>query len=366
MKPQAERLPSAELLWDDRNLPVQLGCSICPELGLCGGLRVRAALFDCRILCACRRGRPCNGMCRRNHRAFVARVREIDGFSLDNVRRVAPVPGVRVSQYIPIIYDGTSRSIPLVTDVVAVPLMRLFNRVSGTSRFMTRSGLLRDFGLAETTRIVLTGVADDQAIETWWKFRERPRLLAELKALGISLITVPNYSLFTDVTRHDNLHNIKRIALAWAEIVAAGIPCALHVNARTDMDYHRWLDFIGEREEVTDIAFEFITGAASSRGNYHRDQLVRLAERVGRPLNLYVRGGLRYFGDFGKAFAAVSVLDATPHMKAKYRRRAVSDGAGVRWERSPTDRGVPVDSLLVENISVMGASTMNRVRGART
>ena len=53
--------------------------------------------------------------------------------------------------------------------------------------------------------------------------------------LGVEMVNSPNFSLFTNVTRHDNLHNMKRIALTSAEFMAGGMPCALHVNVRTDM-----------------------------------------------------------------------------------------------------------------------------------
>jgi hypothetical protein len=54
--------------------------------------------------------------------------------------------------------------------------------------------------------------------------------------LEIALVTTPNFSLFTNVPRPDNLHAIKRIGLSWAELVAGGVPAALHINARTDYD----------------------------------------------------------------------------------------------------------------------------------
>ncbi|MGX1787060.1 hypothetical protein ACWIGM_10000 [Bosea sp. NPDC055332] len=37
----------------------------------------------------------------------------------------------------------------------------------------------------------------DGPIERWWELKERAVVLAELKALGITLITTPNYSVLT-------------------------------------------------------------------------------------------------------------------------------------------------------------------------
>src|SRR5207249_4165551 len=52
-------------------------------------------------------------------------------------------------------------------------------------------------------------------------------------------------SMFLDVPRWDNLHNMKRIALCWSELVSRGLPTSLHLNARTDRDWERWIEFIG-------------------------------------------------------------------------------------------------------------------------
>ncbi len=92
--------------------------------------------------------------------------------------------------------------------------------------------------------------------------RKTRTLLAALRALGVALITGPNYSMFTDEVRYNDMHAMKRIGMTWQEIVAAGIASAYHLNARTPHDYCRLANFIAARAEVTDVAFEFKTGAA--------------------------------------------------------------------------------------------------------
>ena len=331
---------------------------------MCGGLRVAAGIFDCRALCACQRnGKRCFGVCRRDPSVFVSRMREVGSFAFDTVPRVAPVSARALPDYAPIIYDGTKRRGRLDAGVVAIPLLSFFSRASGTGRFETREETLATFKLSPDTRIILTGVAKDPAIERWWSFADRPRLIATLRPLGVEMVTAPNYSLFTDVTRLDNLHNMKRIVLAWAEFMAGGMPCALHINARTDTDYRRFGDFIGEREEVTAVAFEFLTGSATAaRGAEHCEQLVALAARVRRPLRLVVRGGRKHLRQLTAAFAGVTVLDADPYMKAKYRRRArLALGAEIEWQASRTAKSEPLDDLLQHNVELARHSTELRL-----
>lgn len=92
------------------------------------------------------------------------------------------------------------------------------------------------------------------------------------------------------------MYNMKRIGTAWQEFVGRGLPGAYHLNARTVHDYRRLASFIDARDEVTDVAFEFGTGAAwPQRRGFHLDQLVQLAKRVGHPLNLVMIGGASPF-----------------------------------------------------------------------
>jgi len=54
-----------------------LGCTLCPDLDPCGGLRIRGGAYDCRSLCACQRGaKRCSGVCRGSQREFIRRARE--------------------------------------------------------------------------------------------------------------------------------------------------------------------------------------------------------------------------------------------------------------------------------------------------
>src|SRR6185503_20370595 len=197
---------------------------------------------------------------------------------------------------------------------VALPLLSLFSRSTGTGRFESRAEMLEGFRLSMDTRVILTGVAEDAAIERWWSFTDRPRLIESLHRLGIELVTAPNYSLFTDVTRYDNFHNMKRIVLAWSEFISGGMPCALHINGRNDRDYERWREFVATRDEVTSVAFEFTTGTSNQeRGQYHCEHLVALACTAGRPLHFVLRGGRRrYLQQLATAFASVTVIDGDP------------------------------------------------------
>src|SRR3546814_5181589 len=64
-------------------------------------------------------------------------------------------------------------------------------------------------------------------------------------------------------------------------MMQAGLPTALHANARTERDFEGWGELIAERPEIQYLAFEFATGAGrGERLDWHVAQLTALAARV--------------------------------------------------------------------------------------
>ena len=315
-------------LWHDswRN-PPSLGCTKCPDLGLCGGLRVAAPLYSCFDLCQCAPGAcKTDAVCRRAPATFATRLNEVDGFSLDRVAGLArALPAPYLPGTVPIIYHGRRRAGPFSPQAAALSLYDVVAWRDGSPRHPCPSALRSSFGLGPEVPLILSGTADDPAIERWWSYQapRRRAAIAELRAAaGDIIVTTPNYSLFRDVPRWDDLHSIKRIALAWAEFAEGGIPAAPHLNARTERDYERWAHFLSERPGITHVAFEFGTSAGRpGRRDWHVAQLASVAEAAGRPLHLLVRGGFPVLGQLAASFAAVTLLDTTAFMKTMMRRR---------------------------------------------
>jgi hypothetical protein len=148
---------------------------------------------------------------------------------------------------------------------------------------------------------------------------------------------------------------MKRIALVHQEFLSAGMPAALHVNARTERDWDRWGEFIASRPEITHVAFEFATGAGwAGRIQWHAEQLTKLRMAVGRPLNLVVRGGITIMPRLFAVFEKVTCLETSIFLKTMRRKAAVlrADGA-VRWKHAPTAQDGTLDALLNHNWTVV-------------
>lgn len=356
--PPAEsfKFPTRTSHWHDQDLTPALGCEPCVFRDVCGGLHVEAGIFDCKTYCRCVNKSTCDNVCPHNPRHYVSRTQEVHGFGFENVLSAAPVATPPLPLYVPMLFHASSLTKSPDVPVTALSLFQMFNSNTGRLRFMTRAQLLAEFKLAEDTVVVLSGVEEDFHIEKWWKLAEREDVIRGLKRLGVAMITTPNYSLFGDVHRLDNLFNMKRIALVWSEIQREGMACALHVNARTDRDFERWTEFLRAHPEISIVAFEFATGAGSqNRIDWHITQLTALARRTPQPLHLIARGGVSRLEALRRAFAGLTFLDTTSGMKTQKRQRLVLEGRVLRSVQEHTERGAPLDSLLAANMAAMRA-----------
>lgn len=347
---------NTQALWDDANCSSSsLGCWTCVDRGQCGGAHKSASFFDCADYCQCSDKASCDLVCRGNPVNFVERVREIGGFDLMNMPHV---PGTAIDplpSMIPLVEHNSARNEKLSFPIVALPLYKLIDLTKGVVRFSDREALARKFGIDERARVILSGVARDRKIERYWAMPNRPEVLAQLKSLDIALITPPNFSVLTDVPRTDNLHAMQRILIAYTEMLQAGLPAALHINARTERDYQRWAEVIATHTEIQCLAIEFGTGAG--RGNrieWHVDHLQKLADHVGRPLKLVMRGGNRVLEKLRLSFETVTTVDTEAFSKTRCRRKAFFTDAGkLTWINSPTPLGEPIDDLLRHNIATL-------------
>ncbi len=340
------------LTHDQTNNSISLGCAFCPHFEECGGLAVPASLMDCLDLC-CGHPEGCTRVCANAPERFVQQRREILGFGFGNIPRGPVLPVALPDQLFEMIYHGSRRHGPLKAKVVALRLADLVDFRKKGLRFASRKELCEAFRIDDTAAIVLSGVDHDHRIEPWWSLGEqRAEVLKALFNLGISLVTTPNFSVVLDNPRTDDLHALKRIGIVFAEFQAAGIPCALHPNGRTDRDFERWGQFIAERPEVTILAYEFITGPGQKlHKQIHLGHLASLAKAAGRPLDIIVRGDPAVIPELRRWFRTVYYIDTTAFMKAQKRQtaeRVANDS--LRWVSTPTPVGTPLDDILETDV----------------
>ncbi|WP_281821357.1 hypothetical protein [Sphingobium sp. BS19] len=338
-------------LWSKPDAAMSLGCLGCPEKAICGGQTIDGASFSCLDHC-CGSPATCQIVCPDAY-IYADRVREVKGLPLDTPRGPL-LPVDLLPSYVPMFFHGSALEKTVDAPTIAIPLYRFFDR-NGDCRFEDAQSVREAFKLEATTRILLSGVAQDREVEKWWRLEQLGRIKAigNLRRLGITMVTTPNFSLIVDRPRWDDLHSMRRIVLAYHELVSEGQPAALHVNGRTETDFARWGDYISDHPEVTHIAYEFTTGARNpSRMMQHTRWLAELSQASSRRLGLLLRGGSLVSGLLSENFD-VSFIDSSPFEKAQHRQIAFLDEQGQRrWDDRRTTTGQPVDELLEENIRV--------------
>lgn len=338
---------------DDKALA--MGCSPCETLGLCGGLHISARVLDCDSFCECTAEdrATCQYVCRNKPDEYARREREVNTFDLHTVPHTTAVPTPTLPRFVPLVFGRSGLNRPVPADTVAVPLDRLFALKTGKAKFEDGTDLRQRFGVGGGAKLVVSGVNRDRRIERYWDKARRTDFRQCLKAMAPDLVTVPNFSLFNNVPREDNLHAMKRIAICWQELAAEGFSTALHLNGRTHRDWERWLAFLRAYPEVNAVAFEFATGPTfRGRGRWHANHLVRIARAIDRPLTLVVRGGYTRLRELAAVFDRVVFLSATPYLKTMKRQRLVARPGPrkPRWRPSPTPPGGFLDPLLRANV----------------
>lgn len=348
MKPARPVLP----VYHDSSAPVSLGCNPCLELGLCGGLQAPGGLHNCLSFCDCKDPSGCPYVCPRKLEDFLNREREVSGFTLANIGRTPALHFPTLPSVIPHIYGRSHRKKRLSVPAISLPLNKLFYRKSGMPKYHSKVEVAEAFGFDPSAALIINGVSEDQPIEDYWLHRRATRLPDRFALLEPALITVPNYSVFTNAPRWDDLYSIKRIAICWSEFMIAGVPASLHLNARTDSDWKRWTEFIHNHPEVRSVTFEFATGAAhKDRADYHVEKLIGLADAVNQDLQLLIRGGLRYLKQLDTAFAECVFIDTGSYVKTIKRRKLEwTPGSKKCWRSAKTGKAEPLDDLLLHNI----------------
>lgn len=336
--------------WERPEDPARLGCFSCNDQDVCGGIRPWAGVFSCRNYC-CGTPGSCTKVCPKRPADFVMRRREVDGWELDNVPRVGATASPDLPQSTPVIYHQYKRDDLLKTPSVAIPMRVVLNSHSTRVQYANKTALLNRLRISSRAKLVLDFTGRDWRLENYWAERNASRLVEAIARLRPAWMIAPNYSVITDVPRWDNLHAIKRIALTWSELSAAGIPTALPVNARTERDWERWREFVQARPEVQAIAVELATGGRyAERREYMLARARELGLAAGGRLRLFLRGGRKSIPFFEDAFAAVHLLDTNPFMKSAHRQRVVRNDRRIASTPTFTLIGQSVEDLLQANV----------------
>ncbi len=320
-----------------------LGCHDCFALDECGGLYHPAGI-DCLCYC-CDKPDTCTYLCPRS-KNFLAVWRDTNGITITttSLRQDAqPLPN-----YIPLIQHGHRRTAPLHAPFAALTTFDVTRHDRRTNDMVRDPHAMRaKFQLEPAAGIILSSVAPDRELERYWRERHDRRLVEGITATNPTHIIAPNFSLFRDVPRFDNLANIKRSLLCAEEFSTAGLSVIPYLAGITAHDWERWAGFLREHHDITMVCKEFQTGpGASIIGAWHISRLQELQQRLARPLHILAIGGRRHLAQL-HTFAHWTIIDSVPFMRTMHRRTLTPHG----WQETPTPPTAPLDDLLAHNIT---------------
>lgn len=341
---------------------VAAGCQRCALLQQCGGMRNERALLTCiDQFCNCEG--DCDNVCP-NHPDYARKVREIGGY---NDHRIGPMQqrDVRLPVYVPLVHHGYSRISQLNIEAVAICPYNFLKLSNGRylPKVKDRASLCQKFRIADNTKLILCGTAKDKPLERYWSHRRREKTMDVIAEISPDLYIAPNFSMFLDVPRPDNLFNIKRQLLCISELSAAGVSVVPHISATMPHDWNNWGSFLNEHDDIEHIAFNFQTGYSKPHlGKEALALLAQLQQDLGRELSLIMVGGSQFLTEAMMHFTRLTVIDSNPFMRSYHRRRLVLNGPGKRyWVKSLTKPGLPIDELLQGNVENYATQMAYRV-----
>lgn len=318
-----------------------LGCSNCFVFEQCGGEYTRG-----RLDCFCAHCEPvsCSYLCPRS-KSFPQVWRDTDGIDIKitDIRQSSTF----LPHYVPLIQHGFSRNKMLSVPYAAVTTFDATRRMNQDGDMIRDAGRLREIlHLDQSVSIIFSSIAPDNELERFWRDRKQRQLVEGIKSLRPAHIIAPNFSLFRDVPRLDNLANIKRSLICAEEFSKAGLSVIPYIMGITDRDWQRWADFLKEHNSIRMVCKEFQTGAKKKCvAQWHIEHLMELQERIGRSLHIVGIGGRRH-NVLRRQPWNTTIIDSVPFMRTMHRKRLTVDG----WENNPTPDHVALDDLLQYNI----------------
>ena len=291
-----------------------LNCELCPAVARCGGKS---------NFCLVGRCEGCSSeLTRTEVRASVMQL--IGGLDLEWPRPVAHHQPASLPDHLPVLVQAYADSIDL-------PWVALHaGRVLGvTGRGLTpkhRRPLHEVYRLAPSTRLALEFYVEDRVLEGLWA--NRRQVIRELRQLPLELVLSPNFSVWRDHSRFEQLVKQRRSFAFYHELIEAGLPAIPDVGwSRFEPDGRLWAEWINSQPGLRALSI-FCGGRkihAERRAERETLEDIALFHRAVRPGVAFVLGGVHAPQRLAALRAAASgrqlvVCNGTAYAVAQRRR----------------------------------------------
>ena len=259
-----------------------LSCELCPAAARCGGSSNFCLVGRCK-------GCESNQLSRMEVRASVVRL--LGGLDLEWPRPVRHHQPRSLPDHLPVLVQAYA-------DPIDIPWVALHaGRVLGsTGRGLTpkhRQPIREVYRLASRTRLALQFYVEDRVLEGLWA--NRRCVIRELKQLGLDLVLSPNFSVWRDHSRFEQLVQQRRSFAFYHELIEAGLPAIPDVGwSRFEPDGRRWAEWINEQPDLRAVSI-FCGGRkihAERRAERETEEDIALFHQAVRRDVAFVLGGV--------------------------------------------------------------------------
>jgi hypothetical protein len=149
------------------------------------------------------------------------------------------------------------------------------------------------YRLGTNTKIALELYVEDRVLEGLWSSRRT--IIRELPALGFDLILAPNFSVWRDHSRFEQLVQQRRAFAFYHELLEAGLPAVPDVGwSLFEPDGRLWAEWINGQPDLRAVSI-FCGGRkihAERRALRETVEDIRLFHRAVRPEVTFILGGV--------------------------------------------------------------------------
>lgn len=201
-------------------------------------------------------------------------------------------PGLpELPDHLPVLVQAYSDPVDLPW--VALHGGRVFGVTGGRITPKHRRRLRDVYRLGSSTRIALQLYVEDRVLEGLWAARRS--IIAELGTLGFDLIIAPNFSVWRDRSRFEQLVQQRRAFAFYHELIEAGLPAIPDIGfSFFEPDGRLWAEWINSQPAVR-AASIFCGGRkihAEVRAHRETVEDIALLHRAVRPDLAFILGGI--------------------------------------------------------------------------
>ena len=259
-----------------------LDCGMCPALARCGGKSNFCLLGRCADCSE-------SALMRMDVRRSV--IDHLGSLDLAWPRAVTHHQRVDLPVHLPVLVQAYAD--PLDLPWVALHAGRVFGLAGNAPTPKHRRSLRDVYRLAPRTRLALEFYVEDRVLEGVWAHRRQ--LIPELRDIGFDLILSPNFSVWRDHSRFEQLVQQRRSFAFYHELREAGLPAIPDVGwSLFEPDGRLWAEWINGQPDLRAVSI-FCGGRkihAERRAFRETAEDIAIFHRAVRPEVVFVLGGI--------------------------------------------------------------------------